>query len=210
MNLTNSCNASEILQELLILKNKVDTYKAKRDKMNSMVKEFLADVEVLKSSKELTESAKQYYLKVIDVCYLSSIKEMEDFVNHVLGYVFVDEEYSVRLDITNRYNKSITFYFYDAKKELETLLRKGNGKGVKAVSSFILMTYYLLKMKSPYLFLDEAFVNISAGYVERFFEYVKLLCHKYNMCVVLITHDPRFTEYADITYEVYKGTVKRV
>ena len=141
---------------------------------------------------------------------MSSIKEMEDFVNHVLGYVFYDEDYSIRLDITNRHNKSITFYLYDGNKDLETPLRKGNGKGIKAVVSFILLTYYLLRMKSPYIFLDESFVNISAGYVERFFEYVKLLCHKHNMCIALITHDPRFSDFADIVYEVKNGVVTKV
>ena len=172
--------------------------------------DLLLDVDALKERKQLIESAKQYYLKVIDVCYMSSIKEMEDFVNHVLGYVFYDEDYSIRLDITNRHNKSITFYLYDGNKDLETPLRKGNGKGIKAVVSFILLTYYLLRMKSPYIFLDESFVNISAGYVERFFEYVKLLCHKHNMCIALITHDPRFSDFADIVYEVKNGVVTKV
>lgn len=209
-NLTECSNIKETVQSLKILKSKLDSYKSRKASMVKASNELLLDVDALKQRKELIERAKQYYLKVIDVCYLSSIKEMEDFVNHVLGYVFYDEEYSVRLDISNKHDKSITFYMYDGRKDLETPLRKGNGKGIKAVVSFILLTYYLLRMKSPYLFLDESFVNISAGYVERFFEYVKLLCNKHNMCVALITHDPRFTEFADIIYEVKNGVFTKV
>lgn len=204
------CNVKETLQSLKIIKSKLEAYKSRKSAMVKASNDLLLDVDALKERKQLIESAKQYYLKVIDVCYMSSIKEMEDFVNHVLGYVFYDEDYSIRLDITNRHNKSITFYLYDGNKDLETPLRKGNGKGIKAVVSFILLTYYLLRMKSPYIFLDESFVNISAGYVERFFEYVKLLCHKHNMCIALITHDPRFSDFADIVYEVKNGVVTKV
>lgn len=204
------CNVKETLQSLKIIKSKLEAYKLRKSAMVKASNDLLLDVDALKERKQLIESAKQYYLKVIDVCYMSSIKEMEDFVNHVLGYVFYDEDYSIRLDITNRHNKSITFYLYDGNKDLETPLRKGNGKGIKAVVSFILLTYYLLRMKSPYIFLDESFVNISAGYVERFFEYVKLLCHKHNMCIALITHDPRFSDFADIVYEVKNGVVTKV
>ena len=204
------CNVKETLQSLKIIKSKLEAYKSRKVAMVKASNDLLLDVDALKERKQLIESAKQYYLKVIDVCYMSSIKEMEDFVNHVLGYVFYDEDYSIRLDITNRHNKSITFYLYDGNKDLETPLRKGNGKGIKAVVSFILLTYYLLRMKSPYIFLDESFVNISAGYVERFFEYVKLLCHKHNMCIALITHDPRFSDFADIVYEVKNGVVTKV
>lgn len=204
------CNIKETLQSLKIIKSKLEAYKSRKAAMVKASSDLLLDVDALKERKQLIESAKQYYLKVIDVCYMSSIKEMEDFVNHVLGYVFYDEDYSIRLDITNRHNKSITFYLYDGNKDLETPLRKGNGKGIKAVVSFILLTYYLLRMKSPYIFLDESFVNISAGYVERFFEYVKLLCHKHNMCIALITHDPRFSDFADIVYEVKNGVVTKV
>lgn len=209
-NSTQCCNVKETLQSLKIIKSKLEAYKSRKAAMVKASSDLLLDVDALKERKQLIESAKQYYLKVIDVCYMSSIKEMEDFVNHVLGYVFYDEDYSIRLDITNRHNKSITFYLYDGNKDLETPLRKGNGKGIKAVVSFILLTYYLLRMKSPYIFLDESFVNISAGYVERFFEYVKLLCHKHNMCIALITHDPRFSDFADIVYEVKNGVVTKV
>lgn len=199
----------ELLEQLKDVQRRVNLYSLKKENLTKAIEQSSRDVEVLKERKALIESAKQYYLKVVDLCYMHSIKEMEDFVNHVLGYVFYDESYRIRLDITNRYNKSITFYLIDDTRGLEMPLRKGSGKGVKAVVSFILLTYYLMRMKSPYLFLDESFVNISAGYIPRFFEYVKLLCNKHNMCVVLITHDPRFVDFADEIYEVKKGVVTK-
>lgn len=214
MPLMQCCNTKELIEKLLVdfalVQDKIKGYKAKRSTLLSGLTLIQGDIEAYNKRKQMIENAKQYYLKVVDMVYMHSISEMEDFVNHVLGYVFIGEHYRVKLDITNKYNKSITFYLIDEKKNLETPLRKGNGKGVKAVVSFILLTYYLLKMKSKYLFLDEAFVNISAGYIQRFFEYVKYLCNKHNLCVVLITHDTRLPEYADVIYHVDNGNITKV
>lgn len=204
------CNIEDTLKDLKVLKDKLAFYKVKQSKLLSGLTVIQADIDAYNKRKQMIENAKQYYLKVVDMVYMHSIQEMEDFVNHVLGYVFYDESYKVKLDITNKHNKSITFYLIDENKNLETPLRKGNGKGVKAVVSFVLLTYYLLKMNSNYLFLDEAFVNISAGYIQRFFEYVKYLCNQHKLCVVLITHDTRLPEFADTIYHVSKGVVTKV
>lgn len=210
MNSMQCCNTNDLVFDLKYLIKKIESYKNKQINIVKSLKEMQNDIDAYNKNKQLIESAKQYYLKAIDVVYMSSIEEMENFVNHVLGYVFYDENYRIKLDITNRHNKSITFYLVDENKGLETPLRKGNGKGIKAVVSFILLTYYLLRMKSNYLFLDETFVNISAGYIQRFFNYVKHLCNYHGLCVVLITHDTRLPEYADVIYKVVKGKITKV
>lgn len=210
MNSMQCSNIDDLLFDVKYLKKKILSYKDRQSQIAKMLTEMQNDVNAYSGRRQLIESAKQYYLKAIDVVYMSSIEEMENFVNHVLGYVFYDEQYKIKLDISNRYNKSITFYLVDGNKGLETPLRKGNGKGIKAVVSFILLTYYLLRMKSNYLFLDETFVNISAGYIQRFFNYVKYLCNKHGLCVVLITHDTRLPEYADVVYKVVKGNIERI
>ena len=210
MSLIDYSKEEQMLNDIQYIKKRAEFYSYKKDSLLDSIRVANDDVEVLTKHRQLIESAKQYYLKVVDKCYAYSINEMETFVNQVLSYVFYDEQYRIRLDITNKRNKSLTFYFIDDKKGLEVPLRKGNGKGVKAIVSFILLTYYLLRMKSPYLFMDESFVNISAVYIERFFDFVKKLCNDYGLCIVLITHDLRFPEYADVIYKVSKGVVTRV
>ena len=208
MNLTEAYSTNkDLLDSLSYIKKRLDIYKQRKESLSKTVCICTDDIAILNKRKQLIDSAKQYYLKVVDMCYAYSIEEMENFVNYVLAYVFYDESYKIRLDISNKRNKSMTFYLIDETRGLELPLRKGSGKGVKAVVSFILLTYYLLRMRTPYIFLDESFVNISACYVERFFDYVKKLCHDYNLCIVLITHDTRFPEFADKIYNVRKGVV---
>jgi len=209
MSLTDCYSFQELLESSNYIKSRIGIYNNKLSDLSNDIKILSDDINVLSDRLKIIESAKQYYLKVIDKIYMNSISEMESFVNYVLQYVFYDEKYRIKLDISNRYNKSITFYLIDDEKGLELPLRKGNGNGVKAVVSFILLTYYLIRMKCKYMFLDEAFVNISSAYITRFFGYIQELCHKYNMCIVLITHDQRFIDFADNIYEVRKGEVTK-
>lgn len=210
--MTNSmecCSIDDLLSTIDNIQKRLGLYKIKKNNLTNSTKVYMDDLDILKNRRQTIESAKQYYLKVIDELYMHSISEMEEFVNYVLGEVFYDKSYKIRLDLVNKYNKSITFYLIDEQKVLELPLRKGNGKGIKAVVSFILLTYYLLRQKSPYLFLDESFVNISEGYVERFFSFVKVLCAQQNMAIILITHDQRFIPYADVIFKVDNGEVTK-
>ena len=207
MNSTEVCNIPELIDQIKEIKSRVSFYKDKLNYLISDIKVINEDLLTLNDRLKIIENAKQYYLRFIDRVYLHSIEEMENFVNYVLAYVFYDESYKIKLDISNKRNKSMTFYVIDENRKTELPLRKGNGKGVQAIVSFILLTYYLLRMKTPYIFLDESFVNISAGYVERFFDYIRKLCNDHKLCIVLITHDTRFPEFANKIYNVKKGVI---
>lgn len=210
MNSIEQFNVLDIIEQVKDVKKRVSFYKSKLNYLAKDIKVVNEEIASFNDKQKIIESAKQYYLKFIDKVYLHSIEEMENFVNYVLSYVFYDEQYKIRFELSDKYNKSITFYLYDGKKDLELPLRKGNGNGVKAVVSFVLLAYYLIRQQCQYMFLDESFVNISAGYIDRFFDFVRTLCHDHNMCIVLITHDPRFVEFSDVIYEVKNGNVEKV
>jgi ABC-type lipoprotein export system ATPase subunit len=84
-------------------------------------------------------------------------------------------------------------------------LKDGVGQGVRTIISFILKAYYLINKDSKLLFLDEKYSALSDHYVPRFFEFMKKMADERGMILVLITHDTRFSEYADKTYLVNDG-----
>jgi ABC-type lipoprotein export system ATPase subunit len=86
-------------------------------------------------------------------------------------------------------------------------LRDGTGNGIRAVISFVITSYYLIKFNSPYLFVDELYSQISKAYVDGFFEFVHKLCDEHGLVFVLITHDERFLNYADQVVQVSEGRV---
>lgn len=204
------CNVLELIDNIKILKSRMSFYNNKLDYLSKDITVLSKDLLNLNDRTRIIENAKQYYLKFIDRVYLHSIEEMENFVNYILSYVFYDRKFKLRFELSDKYNsKSITFYVIDEVEDLETPLRKGKGNGVKAVVSFVLLTYYLIRQHCKYVFLDEAFVNISAEYIERFFEIIRSLCHDHGMCIALITHDPRFIKFADMIYEVKQGKITK-
>ena len=166
------------------------------------------EIEALQKRQQLICTAREFYKKAIDNSYERSIKELELLLNDVVDVIFYDKNYAVKMDLSDKYNKSLSFWLYDADKDMHTpLSRAGTGRGVKTVVSTIIYAYYLLKFKSPYMFLDESFVNIDASYITPFFEFLKELCKQEDLTIVLISHDERFMDYADVRITVNDGVV---
>lgn len=209
MNSTEVCNIPELIDQIKEIKSRVSFYKDKLNYLISDIKVVNEDLLTLNDRLKIIENAKQYYLRFIDRVYLHSIEEMENFVNYILSNVIYDKRKRLKFELSDKYNKSITFYIVNEDQNLTTSLRKGDGNGVKAIVSFALLAYYLIRQKCKYIFLDESFVNISDSYIDRFFEIVRSLCHDYGMCIVLITHDPRFIDFSDMIYEVKNGKIER-
>lgn len=167
------------------------------------------ELESLQKRKELVVKAREFYKRAIDNTYNMSISELENLLNDVVSAIFYDKNYFVRMDLTDKYNKSLSFWLYDEDKDLLTPLSKpGTGKGVKTVVSAVIYAYYLLKFNAPYLFLDETFVNIDASYVSYFFTFMKELCKDEKLTMVLISHDERFAPFADVRISVNDGICK--
>ena len=60
------------------------------------------------------------------------------------------------------------------------------------------------------VFLDEAFSQVSDQYIPYLNQLLSGLKEAYGMIIVLITHDPRFSELADRTYDVSNGVYSLV
>lgn len=202
MDLTNLVANLDNLQRI------VDSSKSKKTVLEKSIKNSNSEIEALQQRKELLLTAREFYKKAIDNTYNRSIQELESLLNDVVGTIFYDKNYSVKMDLSDKHNKSLSFWLYDADKDLYTPLSKpGTGRGVKTVVSAFIYAYYLLKFKSPYMFLDESFVNIDASYISNFFSFMKELCKDENLTIVLISHDERFIEFADKRITVNDGNV---
>jgi energy-coupling factor transporter ATP-binding protein EcfA2 len=57
------------------------------------------------------------------------------------------------------------------------------------------------------MFIDEGYSFISEAYVGKFFEFVKMLCEQKGLALIMISHDDRFSGYADKCYGVLNGRI---
>ena len=166
------------------------------------------NLKVLKNRLDLINRSKIQYKKAVDNTYTIKITELENLLNTVVSQIYYDKDYSVKIALSDKYNKSLSFWLYDKDKDLLTPLSKsGTGRGIKTVVSSIIYIYYLLKFNAKYVFIDEGFVNIDSSYVDSFFIFLKEWIKSKNATVILNTHDERFDPFADAIYTINDGIV---
>lgn len=171
-----------------------------KNTLNTFLDTQLTKQENIKNNIEILEGSLTYYKKAADILQYQRLDDLIAFVNQALEYVYFDEKYSLRIELNDKYSKALVLQIYDGKKDLLKPLRKGVGKGLRAIVGFILQIYFCCEYNATIIWQDETLVNISKKYVERIFNYVKILCEARNISQVMITHDTRFFKYADKVY----------
>lgn len=174
---------------------------------HSKIEECNANIYALSRRKDIIVSAKEYHKKAVDLLYASSIKELEDLINDVMSAIFKDRNLKVHMELSDSRSKSLSWRITDYDRDIEYSVQDGSGRGIRTVLSFILQSYYLLSFGSKFMFIDEGYSYISEEYVKEFFEFVKLLCKEKGLALVMISHDDRFTGYADSHYHIIAGTI---
>lgn len=195
----------ELVEELKGCKYKLDSINSVIENTNNRILSIDESLAVWDRQLKGVQESRQYYKKAIDIVYERSIQELKDVINSALSYIFTDKVLEVDIELTDKRGKSLTFIIKNNGKRVN--LKRGMGMGVKCVISCILHIYYLQCKNSKILMLDEAYSNISKGYIANFFDFISKLCDKLNFTVVLITHDERFIDYAKRVYEISNGRV---
>lgn len=191
--------------DLVRLKKLPDT----RDLYKSKVKRENKHLQELEDKIVLIQDSRVAYQKTIDLFYEQSIGQLENLINCALKTIFYDRHYRIKITLSDESKKDKSFSFdviNEAIGEPEDL-RDGSGAGMRAIISFVVLSYYLIRFNSPYIFADECYSAISEAYVPAFFEFVHKLCDEHNLVFVLITHDPRFINYADQIVQVVDGRI---
>lgn len=202
-------NAREINNMLDSVKYSVQGVKTLLDQRANLQMNLSAvTTELMEVQNLLTFNAetKSYYIKAVDLLYEESIGALKETLNTALKYILFDKNYACNLILDDkRGTKTLELTLVDLDEDFEVDLKDGVGQGVRTIISFILKAYYLINKDSKLLFLDEKYSALSDHYVPRFFEFMKKMADERGMILVLITHDTRFSEYADRTYLVNDG-----
>jgi DNA repair exonuclease SbcCD ATPase subunit len=181
-------------------KHLIDT-ESKLDNLNQQ------NIDLNNELAEILEE-REYYKKAVDVVYERSIKELKDLLNSALHAIFIDRDFEVDIELSDKRGKSIQLKALENGRPVN--LKRGTGMGVKTVISAILHMYYLQCKNSKILMLDEKYSAVSEEYVPAFFEFLSQLCQKLGFKIILITHDKRFLDYADKKYKINQGEVYSV
>lgn len=205
-------NYSALYNKAIQVKSKYETL---QNQLNSR-KEKKIELTNLMSSKihrqMVYESAISYMKEIIDLLSRTHIDHLEKLLNSAISTIFFDKNYSVRFEVSEYRNSNCLsinlIETLDDGTEIVTDI-KDNGFGIKTIVGFILQIYFILYHKlSPILFIDEGFSALSDQYIPYLRSLLNSLKEEYGFIFVLIAHDLRFIQIADLRYEVHNGEVK--
>lgn len=205
-------NYSALYNKAIQVKSKYETL---QNQLNSR-KEKKIELTNLMSSKihrqMVYESAISYMKEIIDLLSRTHIDHLEKLLNSAVSTIFFDKNYSVRFEVSEYRNSNCLsinlIETLDDGTEIVTDI-KDNGFGIKTIVGFILQIYFILYHKlSPILFVDEGFSSLSDQYIPYLRSLLNSLKEEYGFIFVLIAHDLRFIQIADLRYEVKDGEVK--
>jgi DNA repair exonuclease SbcCD ATPase subunit len=135
---------------------------------------------------------------------------IEELVTRGLQTIF-DDSLSFHITQTIR-NKAAAVDFtvrtaLEDGTSVETPVMESRGGGLAATIGFLLRVVVLMLRKDPeaemLLVLDETFSHVSDEYLEGLGKFLREIVDKSNIQIIMVTHQPQFTEYAD---KVYKFT----
>ena len=135
--------------------------------------------------------------------------KLETLVTAGLQVVF-QEPMKFCIDVGTERNTITVRFFVESivngyKAKLDILSAKGGG--VADVVAFLLqflMVHYLPNRRRI-IIGDEPWKNLSADYKARFASFVKMICKKAGMQVIIVTHDPEYSDVADKVYRFSTG-----
>lgn len=206
----NQFRTVQIKQRIAELTNKVNNAKFTVEQSEGIIRSTTEELESLTHQIEILTKAQKVVQEMIASYSFEQIKRLEVVVTRCLRTVFFDKELSFEVEIQDKRNvKNVFFYITEVVGDrvnrfpLDTASVAG---GILVVTSFIIQIYFITFFKLPQIvFLDEAFSQVSDQYIPFLNQLLYGLKDAYGLIVVLITHDPRFSELAERTYEVSNG-----
>lgn len=199
-----------VKQRVAELTNKLSNASYNVSQAEITIKQTSKELEEISHHLEILAVAKQVVQEMIAMFSLEKIKKLETIVTKCLQTVFFDKDLSFKVEISESYNKkNVKFFIVERvvdKEYIFPLSTSSVAGGILVVTSFILQVYFIRYFKlPPMIFLDEAFSQVSDQYIPYLNQLLYGLKDAYGLIVVLITHDPRFSELAERTYDVNNG-----
>lgn len=209
------------MQDFYALYNKAIQIKSKYETLQSQLEareehkaDLINQMEKKLQEQVIYEDAISYMKEIIDALSRSHIDHIEKLLNSAISTIFFDKDYRIEFEISEYRNSNCLNIYLIERQDDGTEIRtdiQDNGFGVKTIVGFILQVYFILYHKlSPILFADEAFSTLSDQYIPYLRSLLTSLKEEYGFIFVLVTHDIRFIEIADLKYEVRNGEVKQI
>lgn len=169
-----------------------------------------ADVARLEGEEEVSDLSAGVLRALIDDEVTLSVKAVEELLTDGLRAVFDDQDIAVRADVDIQRGKvsvdMVTVQRHADGSTVEGLSRDAFGGAVTTVQSVLLRTIVVVRRgMRPVMFLDETLPAFDANYVGNMGAFLRSLCAKLGLDILLVSHNPAMVEAADRSYRIVKA-----
>lgn len=162
------------------------------------------EIKSLEDRLLILDEANKFLAGMVSDRVLSVKDRLESLTNQGLEYIFGSSKVRVSIESEFKNNKTI-FSLRIRKQGVDTDgVVESFGGGLLSVIAFILKIVAVVLVENRrFLILDESLSMLSDEYQEPMSKFIATLCKELDFTIVLITHQPKLSTYADVCYEAY-------
>ena len=207
-------NYNALYNKAIQIKSKYETIEAQLNNREIEKEQLTDNMKNLLHKQMIYEDAISYMKELIDALSRTHINHLEKLLNSAVTTIFFDRKYKIQFEVSEYRNSNcLSIHLIETQEdglEIKTDI-KDNGFGIKTIIGFILQVYFILYHKlSPIIFIDEGFSNLSLQYIPYLRSLLTSLKEEYGFIFVLVSHDLRLIDIADLKYEVRNGEVRLI
>lgn len=197
-------------QRLRAVQDGLHAVRGRRAAAVARLDRLAADITRLEGEEEVSDLSAGVIRTLIDDEVTLSVKAVEDLLTDGLRAVFDDQDISVRAEVEVQRGKvsvdMVTVQRHADGSVVEGLSRDAFGGAVTTVQSVLLRTIVIVRRgMRPVLFLDESLPAFDANYVGNMGAFLRSLCAKLGLDILLVSHNPAMVEAADWSYRIVKS-----
>jgi hypothetical protein len=189
------------------LRSRLDRVVGRRDEVKSRLDDTKAAISTLENEEHLCQLVAELFRQLIDAEVNAGVQAVETLLTEGLSAVFSDQQISVRSEVgVNRGKVSVDLI--TTQKQPDGTISEGStidafGGAVTTVQSVLLRLIVVMRRGlRPVLLLDEALPAFDANYVDAMGKFLRLLCERMNVDILLVTHNPALVEASHKAYRI--------
>lgn len=192
---------------LKALRQGVSTLVGRREEVRRSLRDARAEVQRLSNDIDVLDQVAIFLRALVDAEITEGVKTVESLQSEGLKTVFHDQQIQVRADIEVSRGKVNVSLVTVQRQENGNLIEGESldsfGGAISTVQSILLRLALIFRRGlRPVLFLDETLPAFDDRYVHNMAAFLKVLCKRLGVDILLVTHNPALVEAADRAYKI--------
>ena len=198
---------NELSANVSSLRSRFDRVVGRRDEVVSRIEDTKTTISTLENEEHLCELVAELFRQMIDAEVNAGVQAVENLLTEGLSAVFADQQISVRSEVKTHRGK-VSVDLITTQKQADGSVSEGStidafGGAVTTVQSVLLRLIVVMRRGlRPVLLLDESLPAFDANYVDNMGKFLRLLCERMGVDILLVTHNPALVEASHKAYRI--------